>query len=256
MVLFCFSLFCCGLVSFQWHKVDIMGSWNCPAALFVVSLCQSLTAWFVHWMFSNVRELTNCQCNIDGGIEHGIWVRPMSAHDSVVVQHFATLDYCAPCKCISISSTPYPHSPAGLTTEVFGHLIRSENSTCALYQPLHGNTRWGQPRTNYIRMSCWTWQKTGMSGGNLWSIGFTYRHPRCKYSYLLTYVVTYVALRQSVRCDYSLQSAVVLHSMEWWSHRLSRRHSEVLARAWSLLRMVCTIVVSFRVWSYFFQNTG
>ena len=58
----------------------------------------------------------------------------MSAHDSVVVQHFATLDYCAPCKCISVSSTPYPHSPAGLTTEVFGHLIRSENSTCALYQ--------------------------------------------------------------------------------------------------------------------------
>ena len=79
---------------------------------------------------------------------------------------------------------------------------------------------------------------------------------QCKYSYLLTYIVTYVALRQSVRRDYSLQSAVVLHSMEWWSHRLSRRHSEVLARAWSLLRMVCTIVVSFQVWSYFFQNTG
>ena len=100
----------------------------------------------------------------------------MSAHGSVVVQHFATLDYCAPCKCISISSTPYPHSPAGLTTEVFGHLIRSENSTCALYQPLHGNTRWGQPCTNYIQMNCWTWHKTGMSGGNLWSSGLTYRH--------------------------------------------------------------------------------
>jgi len=30
------------------------------------------------------------------------------------------------------------------------HLIRSENSTYALYQPLHGNTRQGRPRTSYI----------------------------------------------------------------------------------------------------------
>ena len=46
------------------------------------------------------------------------------------------------------TSTPLSHT----VTNMFKMWVRSTlvNSTYALYQPLHGNTQRGQPRTNYI----------------------------------------------------------------------------------------------------------
>jgi len=38
----------------------------------------------------------------------------------------------------------------GRQLNFLGHLIRSENSTFALYQPLYGNNQRGSPCTNYI----------------------------------------------------------------------------------------------------------
>jgi len=57
------------------------------------------------------------------------------------------------------------HTLQAWQQKFIGHLVRSENSTYALYQPLHGNIRWGQARNNYI---LYIRQRTECDTDELW----------------------------------------------------------------------------------------
>ena len=67
------------------------------------------------------------------------------------------------------------HTLQAWQQKFIGHLVRSENSTYALYQPLHGNIRWGRARNNYIlyirkRTECDRWTVTAARVCLMWNL--------------------------------------------------------------------------------------
>jgi len=88
-----------------------------------------------------------------------------------------------------LASVSCQHLIHTFQTRQLKFLGQSENSTYALYQPLHGNTVQGDlaPTSSITsaswqdvaRLNCWSWHRTGgMTGENLWSSDLTHSHLR------------------------------------------------------------------------------
>jgi len=87
---------------------------------------------------------------------------------------------------VSVSRRELIYTLQSRQLRFLGQLLHSERALYALYEPQHGSTRRGRPRTNFIsyiqkltgqQLAELIYLKTAMPGDNLWSKVSTYNPP-------------------------------------------------------------------------------